>query len=92
MIYFNRMVINKCLALVIICTFLFTMQFDFAAASPAQTQEKCETAIPDAEKKYNAGRFDEAISILQNCLPGDFTEKERGKAYRVLALAYVGKD
>jgi len=92
MIYFNRMVINKCLALVIICTFLFTMQFDFAAASPAQAQEKCDTAIPDAEKKYNAGRFDEAISILENCLPGDFTEKDRGEAYRVLALAYVGKD
>ena len=92
MIYFNSMVINKCLALVIICAFLFTMQFDFAAASPAQAQEKCDTAIPDAEKKYNAGRFDEAISILENCLPGGFTEKERGKAYRIIALAYVGKD
>lgn len=92
MIYFNSMVINKCLALVITCAFLFTMQFDFAAASPAQAQEKCDTAIPDAEKKYNAGRFDEAISILENCLPGGFTEKERGKGYRVLALSYVGKD
>ena len=92
MLYFNRMVINKCLALVIICAFLFTMHFDFAAASPAQVREKCDTAIPDAEQKYNTGRFDEAISILENCLPGDFTEKKRGEAYRVLALAYVGKD
>ena len=92
MIPFNHMITNKCVVVVIICVFIFTAHFSPGIISPAQAQEKCDTAIPDAEKKYNTGRFDEAISILESCLPGDFTEKEKGEAYRIIALAYHAKD
>jgi len=58
----------------------------------ALAQEGCETALTDAERLYNEGRFDDVIEILEACLPDDLTEGEKGKAYRLLSLTYLAKD
>src|SRR5690554_6080066 len=55
--------------------------------------QRCDTAIADADEQYRTGSFDTAIARLTDCLDRNaFTAEERRRAYRLLGLAYIGKD
>jgi len=59
----------------------------------AQSQNKCEKEILDAQKQYDSGRFDGAIKILTECLSKEnISQNMKMKAYRLLGLAYIAKD
>lgn len=59
----------------------------------AQGQSTCTQNLADAERKYNTGRFDEAIVLITECLgKKDISEEEKMKAYRLLGLSYIAKD
>jgi len=55
-------------------------------------QERCAAELAKAEEKYQQGRLDDAIDLLNNCLrKGDLLIAESKQAYRLLAKAYLSK-
>jgi len=74
----------------VIWAFLFTISYNPLTHSWAQ--EKCETALADAERQYNDGGFDEVIKILESCLPEGLKNEDKSNAYRLLVLTYMATD
>jgi len=66
----------------------------FITLPPAQTfaQEKCETALAEAQSMYDAGRFAQAIVRLNLCVPDRIPPEQRQNAYRLLAICYLNED
>ena len=90
MLQFKRNLLSKSLISVVIWAFLFTISYNPRTHSWAQ--EKCETALADAEKQYNDGRLDDVMKTLESCLPEGFKNEDKSKAYRLLGLTYMAKD
>ena len=90
MLRFKQNFISGRLVGFVIWAFLFTISYDPLTHSWAQ--EKCETALADAERQYNDGGFDEVIQILESCLPEGVKNEDKSKAYRLLSLTYMAKD
>ncbi|MCI0692223.1 hypothetical protein L0337_09505 [candidate division KSB1 bacterium] len=55
-------------------------------------QEKCETALAEAQSMYDAGRFASAIVKLNLCLPDQIPQEQKQNAYRLLAICYLNED
>ena len=56
-------------------------------------QDKCEKELAEAEQKYYAGRFDEAIELAKRCLNNTgLSQAEELRAYKIISLAYIAKD
>jgi len=55
-------------------------------------QEKCETALAEAQSKYEAGLFAQAILRLTVCPPDQMPQEQRLSAYRLLAICYLNED
>jgi len=60
--------------------------------SVVHAQDDCKTAVAEAQKHYDAGRFLKVIEKLARCLPDGIPKKERTLAYRLQALAYLAED
>lgn len=59
----------------------------------ARFQQKCETALLEAEQNYAAGRFDRTIDLVNECLSlRGLGFKEKKTAYRLLAWCYAAED
>lgn len=59
----------------------------------AQQSTDWQQKILEAEQLYTIGRFDEAISILTECLEkGQLDEQQKMRVYRLLGLSYIAKD
>jgi len=64
-----------------------------ASAPLGQAQGKCAEQMAQAEKEYTNGNFDATINLLTACLDaGQLTQPEKQRAYKLLGLAYIGKD
>ena len=74
----------------VIWAFLFTISFE--PLTHCWAQEKCETALADAERHFNDGRLDEVMKILESCLAEGLKNEDKSKAYRLLSLTYMAKD
>ena len=58
-----------------------------------QTQDQYEKILREANQNYRTGKFDEAISLLNDCLiKPDITDNVKISAYRILGLVYIAKD
>ena len=56
----------------------------------AQTQDQCTQQLDQAEEEYQAGKWTEAIELIEQCLKKENVgELERGRAYRILGLVYI---
>jgi len=78
---------------VIISMLILTLIFNPFCALLAQTQDKCEKELAEAEQKYYAGRFDEAIEQARRCLSNsDLSDAEQLRAYKLMSLAFIAKD
>jgi hypothetical protein len=56
----------------------------------AQTKDQCTEQLDKAEEEYQAGKWTEAIELLEQCLKKENVgELERGRAYRILGLVYI---
>lgn len=65
---------------------------DKILVTTCHAQDKCKTAVVDAEIMYNAGHFTRAIELLTQCLPDRIPEIQRIAAYRLLAFSYLAED
>lgn len=56
----------------------------------AQTKDQCTEQLDKAEEEYQAGKWTEAIELLDQCLKKENVgELEKGRAYRILGLVYI---
>ncbi|MDB5240898.1 MAG: hypothetical protein JWP57_1523, partial [Spirosoma sp.] len=57
-------------------------------------QNNCDelVAIPEAEKKYATGNFDEVFALLAPCAEKSFTENARIQALKILSMTYLAID
>ena len=90
MLRFKQNFISGRLVGFVLGAFLFTISYNPLTHSWAQ--EKCETALADAERQYNDGRLDDVIKTLESCLPAGLKNEDKSKAYRLLGLTYMAKD
>lgn len=63
--------IHKIVVVILTPAFLFTTFSWSGSVSKAGAQD-CESAVSEAEQKYNTGHFDETIEMLEKC----FREKQ----------------
>ncbi|WP_028665295.1 TonB-dependent receptor plug domain-containing protein [Runella zeae] len=56
--------------------------------------QSCEESvdIPDAEKKFTTGNFDEVFSILLPCLKTGYSPNAKVQAHKILAMTYLALD
>jgi len=55
-------------------------------------QDSCTEELTLGEERYNLGRFDEVIDLINTCLAKeDVPEQELRQAYRLMGLSYLGK-
>ena len=56
----------------------------------AQTKDQCAEQLDKAEEQYQAGNWNEAIVLIEQCLKKENVgELEKGRAYRILGLVYI---
>lgn len=56
----------------------------------AQTKDQCAEQLDKAEEEYQAGKWTEAIELIDQCLKKENVgELEKGRAYRILGLVYI---
>lgn len=70
---------------------LLTLAF---AGFNAYAQEDCDATviIPEADRKYRTGNFDEVFQILNPCLKAKFSPNAQVQAYKIIALTYLALD
>jgi len=73
-------------------TLIFILTSSALPPTQAFAQEKCETALADAQSMYDAGRFAQAIVHLNLCVPDRIPPEQRINAYRLLAICYLNED
>ncbi len=62
------------------------------ASALAQTQDECAVKLKDAATKFDNGDFDGSIALINECLgKGDLPQKEKSRAYELLAMNYTSK-
>lgn len=61
-----------------------------SATAQAQEKDQCTEQINNADNAYQAGKWTEAIELIQQCLKKpNVSEAEKGRAYRLLGLVYI---
>lgn len=71
----------------IICFEISPVKF---ASIFAQIKDQCTEQLNKAEEEYRAGKWTEAINLIDECLTkSNLSSLEKGKAYRILSLVYI---
>jgi len=71
---------------------IFIFASNALLSTPAAAQNECTTALIEAQKMYEAGRFIKAIELLAPCALDSLPAPARRQAYRLLALAHLAED
>ncbi len=66
----------------------------FANSAQVQAQDACDQSImlPEAEKRYATGNFDELLASLLPCIEDGFNENGKVQAYKILVRTYLALD
>lgn len=83
---------SKKLMTLAVLTLPLVLAFSFWLPRQTFAQEKCETALAEAQGMYDAGRFAQALVRLNLCLPDQIPKEHRLSAYRLLAICYLNED
>lgn len=61
---------------------------------PTMAQGNCDESavIPEAEKRYATGNFDDVFALLMPCVDKGFSEFARVQAYKILSMTYLAID
>ena len=61
---------------------------------PGRAQNDCDASviIPEADRKYRNGNFDEVFEILNPCLKTRFSINAQVQGYKIIALSYLALD
>jgi tetratricopeptide (TPR) repeat protein len=91
---FKKCVFNRGGPLVIIIwTIIIALLFQPVTGVVAQVKGVCEERLKEAEKNFYDGLFDDAITLLNQCLKEpNIAQQERAKTHELLAKVYLGKD
>lgn len=66
---------------------LVTLWLGCAILSPAWAQQDCSQLLRQAQRSYDDGYLEEALSLIQGCLEQQaFSEEEAGQAYRLITI------
>jgi len=78
---------------VVALAFVSLLLFQLQLAELAQAQEGCQAKLLQAENDYRNGRFDEALTLVNECMTkGDPNEADRQRALKLQILIYIAKD
>jgi hypothetical protein len=70
---------------------MFLLFFQPFAVPEAPAQRKCEAELADAREKFFAVNFDDAKTLVEQCLnKSGLSKAERKQAYELLAEIYIG--
>ncbi|TDE17510.1 TonB-dependent receptor plug domain-containing protein [Dyadobacter psychrotolerans] len=58
----------------------------------AQTDCDASVIIPEADRKYRNGNFDEVFEILNPCLKNRFSANAQVQGYKIVAMSYLALD
>ncbi|MCE6990065.1 TonB-dependent siderophore receptor [Dyadobacter sp. CY323] len=60
----------------------------------ASAQNDCDASVivPEADRKYRTGNFDEVFQLLNPCLKTKFSPNAQVQAYKIIALTYLALD
>ncbi|WP_201981925.1 TonB-dependent receptor plug domain-containing protein [Hymenobacter rubidus] len=61
-------------------------------AGPVRAQCDEAVAIPEAEKLYGTGNFDDVFGLLKPCVENGFSESGRIQGYKLLSMTYLAID
>jgi len=71
---------------------LVTLILSLLQPREAQPQDSCRQVLEEADKKYRGSRYAEAITSLARCLAkGEWSDAEKGAAYKLLSKAYLAQ-
>lgn len=64
------------------------------ASARAWAQNDCDASviIPEADRKYRNGNFDEVFDILMPCLKNRFSANAQVQGYKIMAMSYLALD
>jgi len=69
---------------------IFEANWSKFSSTFAQTKDQCTDQLNKAEEEYQAGKWTEAIQLIEGCLKKENVgELEKGRAYRILGLVYI---
>lgn len=73
---------------------LFLILFLACTERFACAQSDCDASviIPEADRKYRTGNFDEVFQLLNSCLKTRFSPPEQVQGYKLIALTYLALD
>lgn len=64
----------------------------FAGLGHAQAQCDASVVIPEADRKYRTGNFDEVFQLVKPCIKTRFSPDEQVQGYKLIALSYLALD
>ncbi|NIJ53946.1 TonB-dependent receptor plug domain-containing protein [Dyadobacter arcticus] len=78
---------KKSVLIILITMLAITGQQAFA-------QDDCDASVivPEADRKYRTGNFDEVFQILHPCLKTKFSPTAQVQGYKIIALTYLAMD
>ena len=83
--------VRKLVYCIVLCTLSLTLAV-WVPEALAQ-QQSCTEKLALAEKMYTEVQPEEAIALLTECMEtNEFTEEERKRAYRLLALSLISNE
>ena len=74
--------------------FAFMVCISVSLPSYAQSEGDCDATviIPEADRKYRNGNFDEVFEMLNPCLKTRFSANAQVQGYKIIALSYLALD
>jgi hypothetical protein len=83
----NKFNSGKIFTALLLLTFFVITSFEYFAS---YSQTTCEQRLEEADAEYQAGHWNEAIELINQCLgESEISEAEKGQAYRLLGLVYI---
>jgi outer membrane receptor for ferrienterochelin and colicins len=73
---------------------LFVCLIPLLATAKVWAQTDCDASviIPEADRKYRNGNFDEVFEILNPCLKTRFSANAQVQGYKIVAMSYLALD
>lgn len=78
---------------IVLCLFTLSLTLAVWVPEALAQQQSCTEKLAEAEKMYSEVQPEQAIALLTECMEtNEFTEEERRRAYRLLALSLISNE
>ncbi len=84
---------RKLVYCMVLCLFTLSLTLAVWVPEALAQQQNCTEKLAQAEQLYMEVQPEEAIALLTECIEtNEFTQEERQRAYRLLALSYISNE